>query len=223
MRWTAEELAVLKLRAGEGLSAGQIAQFLPGRSRNAVIGMLRRGEGKYGRLLGEPSNRAACAAQAVNHAPARLKPKPVRDFVGKLAVERVTEIPAMTPVDILFISPDCPGHARPLIGAVRSNPEAKASEDNGSTAISREEAGTAVTGDASRARGGAGTAPSNLPATLPMTFLQAALTDRCLYFVCDWYDPDGPDMPVCGAPRAANVVGTRYCRRHLAQRVQVAA
>lgn len=196
MSWTAEELQSLKALADQGLSAGQIASHLPGKTRNAVIGMLKRGKGQYGRLMhrpGPPALRTALKAP-----------------------------PPLAPVEVLFHSPPCVGFSKPL--ATRSIPEAKASEDNGSIASDRDdEVGTAAPGDASRARGGADTAPSNLPATLPITFLQAVLTDRCLHYACAPFDPDGPDMPVCGQPRAANVVGTRYCRRHLALRAQVAA
>ncbi|MER8811431.1 GcrA family cell cycle regulator [Mesorhizobium sp. M0965] len=60
---------------------------------------------------------------------------------------------------------------------------------------------------------------ANLPATLPMTFLDAVMTNRCLHYACDWFAPGGPDMPVCGAERA-DVLETRYCRRHLASERQ---
>ncbi|WP_292487775.1 GcrA family cell cycle regulator [Mesorhizobium sp.] len=64
---------------------------------------------------------------------------------------------------------------------------------------------------------------ANLPATLPITFLEAVMTDRCLHYAGSPFDPDGPDMPVCGAARARGVLGTRYCRRHLTLQRQVAA
>ncbi|RUV98287.1 hypothetical protein EOA88_00160 [Mesorhizobium sp. M5C.F.Ca.IN.020.14.1.1] len=64
---------------------------------------------------------------------------------------------------------------------------------------------------------------ANLPATLPITFLEAVMTDRCLHYAGSPFDPDGPDMPVCGAARARDVLGTRYCRLHLIAKRQVAA
>ncbi|CAM5575888.1 hypothetical protein MAUB1S_09682 [Mycolicibacterium aubagnense] len=58
-------------------------------------------------------------------------------------------------------------------------------------------------------------APANLPATLPMTFLDAMFAGRCLHFVGDPYGVDGPMMPVCGAERAFDDTGqTRFCTRH---------
>ncbi|WP_287207308.1 GcrA family cell cycle regulator [Mesorhizobium sp.] len=64
---------------------------------------------------------------------------------------------------------------------------------------------------------------ANLPATLPITFLEAIMTNRCLHYAGAPYGPDGPDMPVCGAARARDVLETRYCRRHLIAKRQVAA
>ncbi|WP_287248695.1 GcrA family cell cycle regulator [Mesorhizobium sp.] len=64
---------------------------------------------------------------------------------------------------------------------------------------------------------------ANLPATLPITFLEAIMTNRCLHYAGNPFDPDGPDMPVCGAARAHDVLETRYCRRHLIAKRQVAA
>lgn len=54
--WNEERLARLKELAGQGHSAGQIASLLGrefggGVSRNAVIGKLLRGKGRYGKLL----------------------------------------------------------------------------------------------------------------------------------------------------------------------------
>lgn len=60
----------------------------------------------------------------------------------------------------------------------------------------------------------------SVPATRPMRFVDAMIADRCLHFVGDLYGPAGPDMPVCGAERAEGVLGTRYCRRHLASQHQ---
>lgn len=203
MSWTTAELKVLKLRANEGLSASQIAAYLPGKSRNAVIGMLRRGKGRYGDLKGQPKNHAiGRATPTATPAPVVLKPKPERDFTGHRAAQK--------------------------------NSVAKASEDNGRTSAR----GAPMAGEASRLDAGrtasatseikdatAGeTAPvSNLPAALPITFLDAVVRHRCLYFAGDWYGADGPDMPVCGAERSAEPLETRYCRRHQVKSIGVAA
>jgi GcrA cell cycle regulator len=58
-------------------------------------------------------------------------------------------------------------------------------------------------------------AVANLPATLPVTFLDAVTARRCLHFVGDPFGPDGPDMPVCGAERSEAAGEVPYCRRHL--------
>lgn len=74
------------------------------------------------------------------------------------------------------------------------------------------------------ARSGSRAAPetvSNLPATLPITYLEAVFSDRCLHFAGDPLGRDGPDMPVCGAARADGVLNTRYCRRHLVSQYRV--
>lgn len=66
--------------------------------------------------------------------------------------------------------------------------------------------------------------PVDPPTTLPMTFLEAALADRCLHFIGDPYGPDGPGMPVCGAERAQDAHhDNRYCCRHRASRHEVPA
>lgn len=57
--------------------------------------------------------------------------------------------------------------------------------------------------------------PVYLPATLPMTFLDAMFAGRCLHFVGDPFGADGPTMPVCGAERAFDKTGReRFCTRH---------
>ncbi|MBZ9822317.1 GcrA family cell cycle regulator [Mesorhizobium sp. CA4] len=163
MSWTAEELDCLKSLAEQGLSAGQIASHLPGKSRNAVIGMLKRGKGAYGSLQGKPRNNA----RGRTAPPAEIK----------------LDRPALPPRARIIAPP-------PIAPAViQPKPEPVA----------------------------------NLPAPLPITFLQAIMTDRCLHYACAPFDPDGPDMPVCGAERATDPIGTRYCRRHLTLRVRVAA
>jgi len=62
--------------------------------------------------------------------------------------------------------------------------------------------------------------PANLPAPLPVTFLEAMFADRCLHFMGDPLAPSGPDMPVCGAERAQEApFANRYCARHRASQV----
>ncbi|MER9870246.1 GcrA family cell cycle regulator [Mesorhizobium sp. M0136] len=154
--WSTEDLQALRDLAGQGLSAAQIAASLPGdRSRNAVIGKLKRGKGRLGQLLGQPKNQAIGRATPKTEKPPKRKYRPVRRIVNAPSIE--------APVERLF-------EAEPV---------------------------------------------ANLPATLPMTFLDAVMTNRCLHFACDWFAPGGPDMPVCGAERAQEVLETRYCRRHL--------
>ncbi|MER8503835.1 GcrA family cell cycle regulator [Mesorhizobium sp. M1142] len=153
--WSADDLQALRELAGQGLSAAQIAARLPGdRSRNAVIGKLKRGKGSHGALLGQPKNQAIGRATPKSEKPVKRKYRPVRRAVMAPSIE--------APVERLF-------EAKPV---------------------------------------------ANLPATLPMTFLNAVMANRCLHYACDWFAPDGPDMPVCGAERA-DVLETRYCRRHL--------
>ncbi len=53
---------------------------------------------------------------------------------------------------------------------------------------------------------------ASLPATLPVSFVEAVDRGRCLHFVGDPLGPDGPEMPVCGAERTA--AHKRYCLRH---------
>ncbi|RWD33909.1 MAG: hypothetical protein EOS34_17225 [Mesorhizobium sp.] len=162
--WTAEELKALHDLAGQGLSALQISKRLPtGRSRNAVIGKLMRGKGKYGQLMGQPKNQAIGRATPKTEQPVKRKYRPVRPVFKAPPIE--------TPVERLF-------EAEPV---------------------------------------------ANLPATLPITFLEAVMTNRCLHYAGNPFDPDGPDMPVCGAARAPDVLETRYCRRHLIAKRQVAA
>lgn len=55
---------------------------------------------------------------------------------------------------------------------------------------------------------------ANLPATLPIGFLDAVEGKLCLHFVGDPFGPDGPDMPVCGAARSEAAGDVPYCRRH---------
>ncbi|MER9875600.1 GcrA family cell cycle regulator [Mesorhizobium sp. M0195] len=175
--WSADDLQALRELAGEGLSAAQIAARLPGdRSRNAVIGKLKRGKGSHGALLGQPKNQAIGRATPKTETPPKRKYRPVRPV---MAVTR--PITPASPVELLFTSPDCVHFSKPI------------------------------------------EAVPNLPATLPITFLQAVMTDRCLHYAGAPYDPDGPDMPVCGAERAAEPLHTRYCRRHLIAKRQVAA
>ncbi|RWJ00169.1 GcrA family cell cycle regulator [Mesorhizobium sp.] len=176
--WTAEELKALHDLAGQGLSALQISKRLPtGRSRNAVIGKLMRGKGKYGQLMGQPKNQAIGRATPKTEQPVKRKYRPVSWVINPPPIN-----PA-SPVELLFTSPDCKHHSK--AAAVES--------------------------------------VANLPAALPITFLEAVMTNRCLHYAGAPYDPDGPDMPVCGAARDHDVPETRYCRGHLIAKRQVAA
>ncbi|WP_050596592.1 GcrA family cell cycle regulator [Mesorhizobium ciceri] len=56
----------------------------------------------------------------------------------------------------------------------------------------------------------------NLPATLPVGFLDAVNARKCLHFVGDPFSSDGPEMPVCGAERSEAAGAVPYCRRHFA-------
>jgi GcrA cell cycle regulator len=79
--WNDQSLARLKELAGQGLSAGRIASLLASEfhepvSRNAVIGKLIRGKGRYGRLQQKapwrsqrPEAEAATAARRLCAAP----------------------------------------------------------------------------------------------------------------------------------------------------------
>ncbi|TJW50894.1 MAG: hypothetical protein E5X65_25680 [Mesorhizobium sp.] len=57
---------------------------------------------------------------------------------------------------------------------------------------------------------------TNLPTTLPISFLDAVDARRCLHYMGDPYGADGPDAPVCGAERSAISGDIPYCRRHMA-------
>lgn len=59
-------------------------------------------------------------------------------------------------------------------------------------------------------------AATNLPATLPIAFLDAVDARRCLHYMGDPFGADGPDAPVCGAERSAISGLIPYCRRHMA-------
>lgn len=57
---------------------------------------------------------------------------------------------------------------------------------------------------------------ASLPAPVPMSFLEAMFSGRCLFFAGEPFGPAGPDMPVCGAERARSAPPhNRYCARHL--------
>lgn len=54
------------------------------------------------------------------------------------------------------------------------------------------------------------------PPTAPVvgaTFWSATEAGTCLHFIGEEFGTDGPDMPVCGAPRTGGPLH-RYCRRH---------
>jgi GcrA cell cycle regulator len=64
----------------------------------------------------------------------------------------------------------------------------------------------------------------NLPAPLPVAFLDALFADRCLHFIGDPMSEDGPRMPVCGAERMQDAPrSNRYCHRHFHSQHQARA
>jgi hypothetical protein len=64
----------------------------------------------------------------------------------------------------------------------------------------------------------------NLPAPLPVAFIDALFADTCLHFVGNPLSAGGPDMPVCGAARMQDApLHNRYCRRHFHSQHQVRA
>lgn len=67
-------------------------------------------------------------------------------------------------------------------------------------------------------------AVANLPAPLPVAFIDALFADTCLHFVGNPMSEDGPTMPVCGAARMQDApLNNRYCRRHFHSQHQVRA
>ncbi|MFN4098178.1 MAG: GcrA family cell cycle regulator [Pararhodobacter sp.] len=59
-------------------------------------------------------------------------------------------------------------------------------------------------------------APVPCPTGPQKTFMEAATDGLCLFFVGGHLTAAGPDMPVCGAPRAAG----RYCAHHAQRATQ---
>lgn len=103
--WTHAELSRMLALTRQGLSAGQIAarlnhEFDTGRSRNAVIGKLMRGNGQFGRLQREPGY---APPPATRTPPREPKAKPVcRPPVPAvaLAVPAPLQAPAARPVNL---------------------------------------------------------------------------------------------------------------------------
>lgn len=163
--WTPEREKRLAGLADGTRSASQIAAVI-GCSRNAVIGKIERGKGRFGRLAAVSTARRIQRQEQVSR---RASPRPTRP-----------KPPAAAPA-------------------------------------------------ASRARRQAGAAmppaaPAPLPKTRapispPMPFLEAVTRGRCLYFACDPFAPDGPDMPVCGGERSQKP-DSRYCPLHEVQQAE---
>lgn len=59
-------------------------------------------------------------------------------------------------------------------------------------------------------------APVPCPTGPQTSFIEAATEGLCLFFVGGHLTAPGPDMPVCGAPRAAG----RYCAHHAQRATQ---
>ena len=67
-------------------------------------------------------------------------------------------------------------------------------------------------------------AVANLPAPLPVAFIDALFADTCLHFVGNPMSAGGTDMPVCGAARMQDApLHNRYCRRHFHSQHQARA
>lgn len=154
--WTPERVRELAHLAAGGKSASQIASVL-GCSRQAVIGKLWRGEGRFGKLAREPGGKGRTPR------PPRAETVRVRPQVRKAPTGTRRAGPAATEARAASV-------ARPV-------------------------------------------SPPPAAPCAPMAFLAAVEASRCLWFAGEAYGPNGPDMPVCGAPRA-DMPGTRYCARH---------
>jgi len=105
--WNEERVARLKELAGQGLSSGQIASLLGrefgcGVSRNAVIGKLMRGKGRYGKLQ-LPARAYVRAGGAGAATPPPTAPvQPVR---ARRAAARPSPAPSRSRAEALGLTP----------------------------------------------------------------------------------------------------------------------
>ncbi|MGB3415751.1 MAG: GcrA family cell cycle regulator [Mesorhizobium sp.] len=130
--WYPSEMAKLRELTAKGLSAGVIAaqlnrQFGNGRSRNAVIGKLMRGNGKFGRLTPRSTYAATTNVEIKTAVRPTPKPQSAASSLGRAdqtgaAIPRAAPVtlPA-TPPDavILTVSPDCKSYSVPATRPVR--------------------------------------------------------------------------------------------------------
>ena len=169
MTWTDAELETLTEMVKAGKTATQIAAALRPKSRNAVLGKIHRGQGRFGKLA------AASVGHGRRDQKVPAKPKRRRRIGNRFAKDASAAIQPPLVAD----PPPVPVAAPPPI-------------------------------------------VPNLPATLPIPFLDAVTRDRCLHFIGVPYSKDGPAMPVCGAERVA-LFNARYCRRHFESQYRAVA
>lgn len=204
--WTEDRIAMLRKLAGEGLSAAQIADRLGGISRNAVVGKAHREKIALGGL---PFNPRATVRQA--HHEVR-RPNSVQIRIAARA-----GAPGLS-------SPRLRGEDR---SARRDAGEATADLGEGVSSLALSPSPSAADGSAAphrallsspRKRGEEEALTHGLfeaPPADPVPFLEAVDAGGCLFFAGDPMAPDGPDMPVCGAPRDPDAArDNRYCRYH---------
>lgn len=126
--WQPSELVKLKELAGQGLSAGLIAahlnrQFGKGRSRQAVIGKIHRGEGLFGWLTPRPRLRADGKRRAKPGPKPRTAdlPRPLAEktVAAIAAAFPVAGLPELPPAKAVTVSPDCKGYSVPATRPMR--------------------------------------------------------------------------------------------------------
>ena len=87
--WTVENIETLRMEHAKGLSCSQIAELIPGATRNAVIGKLHR--------LGLTDSRQACAAGKKRLK--RVKPAPGEVATPKVRGRSVYNVAPLKPVE----------------------------------------------------------------------------------------------------------------------------
>lgn len=90
--WTVENIETLRMEHAKGLSCSQIAELIPGATRNAVIGKLHR--------LGLTDSRKACTAGEKRvKRPKRVKPAPGEIVTPKVRGRSVYNVAPLKPVE----------------------------------------------------------------------------------------------------------------------------
>ena len=203
--WSAAEILCLKSLVAEGLSASQISAQMPGRNRNAVIGKVHRAKGALG-TIGANGGARQGRGQAAAHPDAAR-----RDGWTAAEIDRLKAM-AAEQLSVPAMMLRMPARSRKAIMGKLDRLGLKA----GSALPPRTSPPLVPVDLPPLPKPADPPAAPNLPALLPITFLQAVMTDRCLYFVGDPFCPDGPDMPVCGGWRAEyGGRENRYCRLHV--------